>query len=451
MIPNRIKRVNTLLLQEITNILRREIKDPRVSGFATLTEVRVSADLRSARVYVSVLEGEEKRGDAVTGLNSAADFIRGLLMKNISLKRIPALQFIADDSIERGVRVSRLIDEIAKEDSAVEQLSEAADFATINEEFSKHRSFALFCHINPDGDAVGACLAVSRALRARGKTVDIFSHDGVPEFFKFMLDPDETMYDKHDAPKMEPNYDAVVLLDCATKKRAGESMFHIIDTARVTINIDHHVTNHTFARYNFIDPEASSTCEILYNFFTDSRWDITPDVAEGLYLGIMYDTGRFIHSNTTPEVFRVCSDLVSMGADPARIANGVYNHRTLASLRMLGHALSHSKFAAGSRVVWASIPRTVFNELGASDPDTEGIVEQLGKYTGCEVHILFTEGPDGKSRASTRSTGRVKVNEICAQYGGGGHDFAAGLRIQMPLEELEKIFIDEVLKKLPED
>ena len=116
---------------------------------------------------------------------------------------------------------------------------------------------------------------------------------------------------------------------------------------------------------------------------------------------------------------------------------------------MLGHALSTMKFAADNRVVWATMPREVFRELGADDPDTEGIVEQLGKYTGCEVHILFTEGPDGKSRASTRSTGRIKVNEICAQFGGGGHDFASGLRIEMPIEELEKIFIQEVVKRLP--
>ena len=116
MIPNRIKRINTLLQEEISVIMQREIKDPRVGGFATVTDVVTAPDLYRARVYVSVLsQDEEQRRLAVLGLNSAADFIRVRLKDKIELRRIPALRFFLDTSIERGVRISRLIDQVCAE------------------------------------------------------------------------------------------------------------------------------------------------------------------------------------------------------------------------------------------------------------------------------------------------------------------------------------------------
>lgn len=327
---------------------------------------------------------------------------------------------------------------------------ENMDFEALEKLLNSNNAFALMCHINPDGDAVGAVLALGRALAARGKSVTYIVHDGVPGFLKFIVKPDEVILDKSSLPSLEgTKFDAVVMLDCATKKRAGEIFFPLMDSAKVVINIDHHVTNHLYGQQNFIDGDASSTCEILHRFFTARGWPVTRDIADCLYLGIMYDTGRFIHSNTTPAVFRICSELVAAGVNPSQIANSVYNGRTLAHLRMIGYALDHMQTAADNRVVWVAIPRSVYAEMGASDPDLEGIVELLGGYEGCEVHLVFTTGPDGLSRASTRSTGRVKVNEICKLFNGGGHDYAAGLRIDMPLEQLVEQFVAEVIKRLP--
>jgi phosphoesterase RecJ-like protein len=311
-------------------------------------------------------------------------------------------------------------------------------------------NFALFGHINPDGDAIGAMLALGRALKARGKTVTWFSLDGVPGFFKHLVQPGETFLNKETAgPHATHAFGAAILTDCATPRRAGDEFAPILKGAPVTINIDHHVTNETFADHNIILPQASSTCEILYEFMAACGWDITPDIAAPLYLGVMYDTGRFIHSNTTPDVFRICSDLVARGAAPSFIANGVYNNRSFASVRLLGHALNTMQTTTDKRVAWTIIPRTVLTELGATDIDAEGIVETLGRYSGCEVHIIFTEGPDGKSRASSRSTGRVKVNEVCSLFGGGGHNFAAGARNKLPVGELAEQFVAEVVKRLP--
>lgn len=116
MIPNRIKRVNNLLQETISEIVRTQVKDPRVSDFVSVTEVRVSADLRAARVFVSTLGTEQDREKALAGLQRGADFIRARLRESVKLRRIPALLFITDDSIERGVRVSSLIDQALNKD-----------------------------------------------------------------------------------------------------------------------------------------------------------------------------------------------------------------------------------------------------------------------------------------------------------------------------------------------
>lgn len=322
------------------------------------------------------------------------------------------------------------------------------DFAELQKTLEDANEIAIFCHINPDGDCIGALFALGRTLMARGKKVTMISHDGIPGFFKFVPMTSETVATSTNVASLkERNFDLAVMVDCATKKRAGEAFFPIMD-ASTLITIDHHATNDGFAARNFIDPSASSTCEILHRLFTRAGWNITPKVAECLYMGIMYDTGRFMHSNTTPEVFRICSELLAAGISPAEIANHVYRDRSRASLHILGYALVNMKTAADGQVAWATIPRSVFHEYGATDSDTEGIVETLGAYDGCEVHIVFTEGPDGRARVSTRSAGKVLVNEVCALFGGGGHKFASGIRSEKTLQEIEKLVVAEVVRRL---
>lgn len=318
-------------------------------------------------------------------------------------------------------------------------------FEALKKVIDDNKSFALFCHINPDGDCVGAILALRLALLQIGKTdVRVLSEDGVPAYFRFLPDADAVL-SKAD---LAAPVDVAMLLDCGTRKRAGESFFPFLDAAGMSVNIDHHISNAGFCDLNIIDGEASSTCEVLYHYFQFAGIEITRDIAICLYNGIMYDTGRFKHSNTTPEVFQICSRLVALGADSSRIAVRVYDHRSIAHLKMLGFALSNLQTTPDKRVAWIAIDRETFRRFGAEDEDTEGIVEMLGSYEECEVHIFFSEAEDGRSRVSMRSRGRVSVNDICLAHGGGGHRFAAGLRSKKPLSELVGIIVDAVVEAL---
>jgi bifunctional oligoribonuclease and PAP phosphatase NrnA len=311
----------------------------------------------------------------------------------------------------------------------------------------ENASFALFGHINPDGDSISAVLAFRIGLEQLGKrSVAMFSEDGVPRYFRWLPGADEM---RSAADGVEP-VDVAVLLDCGTRKRAGESFFPFLDKARTTVNIDHHVSNAGYCDLNIIDGAASSTCEVLYHFFQFAGVEITRSLAQLLYTGIMYDTGRFKHSNTTPEVFNVCARLVALGADPSSIATRVYDHRGMAYLKMLGYTLGNMHTTPDNRIAWIAVDRATYRRLGAVDEDTEGIVEMLGAYEECEVHMFFSEAEDGRSRASMRSRGRVSVNDICAKFQGGGHRFAAGFRSRDPLEKVVDEAVHAAIEALAE-
>lgn len=318
----------------------------------------------------------------------------------------------------------------------------AMDFKALEEKLKSNHSFSIFGHMNPDGDSIGAMLSMAHILRNHfGKNdVRVFSRDGVPGFLKFMPEADGISTDRERA--ME-KVDLVLLLDCGTAKRVGDELAGCVEKAEHVAVVDHHATNTGFGELNLTDPDASSTCEILYRFVKEIGVNIDATLAIQLYTGIMYDTGRFIHSNTTPAVFEICSDLVSRGADPAEIAMNVYSARTLSHQRLMGYVMSNFKTAEGGAIAYCAMTRKQFEELGAVDEDNEGVVEQMGGYAGCEVHATFMELADGRVRVSMRSKGRVNVGKICKKFDGGGHDLAAGIRFRKPLDEVVEEVIAE--------
>ncbi|HOO56575.1 MAG TPA: 30S ribosome-binding factor RbfA [bacterium] len=118
MIPNRLKRVSQLILQTVSDVIRKEIKDPRI-GFVTVTDVDVAPDLRAAKVFISVIGDEKQRNQSIKGLNSAAGFVHQRLRQEIRIKRVPMIKFYLDNSIERGVNVCSLIEKVRIEDEEI--------------------------------------------------------------------------------------------------------------------------------------------------------------------------------------------------------------------------------------------------------------------------------------------------------------------------------------------
>ena len=301
------------------------------------------------------------------------------------------------------------------------------------------QSIVLACHVNPDGDALGSMLGLALALISLSKEVVCLSEDGVPDILRFL--PGTELVAKTTTLAV---FDLALVVDSGDLPRVGATIQPLVGRAKRVVDIDHHVTAGAFGDIRVLDSRAASTAEIVYALLETLAIPITADIATCLFTGIITDTGSFRFQNVTPNTLRVAAKLLEAGAPPAHISENVFENRTFAATRLLGQALSSLTQTSDGQVVWAHITAKDFQELGATDQDTEGVVNYVRGVRGAEVGVLFREMEPGKIRVSLRSRESVNVAEIASRFGGGGHRMASGCTVELPLAEAERIVISAV-------
>jgi phosphoesterase RecJ-like protein len=305
------------------------------------------------------------------------------------------------------------------------------------------QSIVLACHVNPDGDALGSMLGLALALISLGKEVVCLSEDGVPDILRFLPG---TEFVTQTTDMME--FDLALVVDSGDLPRVGATVQPLIGRAKRVVDIDHHVTAGAFGDIRVLNARAASTAEIVYALLETLEAPITADIATCLFTGIITDTGSFRFQNVTPNTLRVAAKLLEAGAPPAYISENVFDNRTFAATRLLGHALSSLAQTPDGQVIWAHITVRDFDALGATDQDTEGVVNYVRGVRGAEVGVLFREMEPNKIRVSLRSRESVNVAEIAARFGGGGHRMASGCTVELPLAEAERVVISAVREAL---
>lgn len=291
-------------------------------------------------------------------------------------------------------------------------------------------SVVLACHLNPDGDTLGCALALQAALEAQGKRVLTLSSDGVPEIYRFLPGAEKVL-----SRTEQRGFDAAVVCDTGMPERIGQAQEAVL-SARVIINIDHHVTEGTFGHIRIQQPRAAATAEIVYRLLKVMGTPITPHIATCLLTGIITDTGLYRYMNVSPNTFRITAALMEAGASPARIAEEVFERRSLPSVRLLGRALERLQQEEEGRLVWSYVSYDDFLALGASDEDTEGIITQLRSVRDSVVLALLREVKPGRVRVSVRSRDeRIDMAKLAERFGGGGHRMAAGFWVDGGIEE----------------
>jgi phosphoesterase RecJ-like protein len=303
------------------------------------------------------------------------------------------------------------------------------------------QTIVMACHVNPDGDALGSLLGLALALIPLGKTLTCLSEDGVPDILRFLPHANLIQQTTNEAA-----FDLALVVDSGDLPRVGNTIQPIISRARQVVDIDHHATAGAFGDIRVLNARAASTAEIVYALLLALKTPITPEIATCLFTGIITDTGSFRFQNVTPNTLQVAAALLEAGAPPAFISENVFENRTFAATRLLGHALSSLKRSDDGRIVWASITASDFAELGATDQDTEGIVSYVRGVRDTEVGILFREMAGGGIRVSLRSRDSINVAAIAEKFGGGGHRMASGCTVNLPLAEAEAA----VIAALPE-
>src|SRR5512133_1688638 len=310
-----------------------------------------------------------------------------------------------------------------------------ADLDAVVEALRSHDRFLVTTHENPDGDALGSLLAATLALRQLGKDVYMYlaGHAPLPGEYTFMaLD---------ELKRTLPGGDERVLLavDCANESRLGPDP-EILHQSPFTVDIDHHHDNTRFGDVNLIVADASSTAEVLRDVFAELGVDLTPEIAEALYIALVTDTGRFQYANTTPKALRLAAELVEAGADVHRVFQGVYENVQFAKLKLLARALERARVYEGGALVVSFLLRGDFAEVGAAEPYSEGIIDYLRAVEGAIMAVLIREPPrsDGPlHRVSLRSSSdELDVSAIARKSGGGGHRQAAGFSSEATVEEI---------------
>lgn len=271
-------------------------------------------------------------------------------------------------------------------------------------------------HMRPDGDCLGAGLALYTLAKNEGKTADVVYDSDLPEHFSFLPD-----YGIINSMSSGP-YDLLLVVDCGDEPRMGKYSKLLKNTK--SIQFDHHITNNGFCKVNYVYPEKSSTCEILADLLLPTG-KVDATIATYLYIGLSTDTGHFMHNNVTQNVFDDVSKLIGCGAESYKMNMALYRSKTIKKTKLMGCAIKSMRFFLDNKLCIISIRPNDLIETGCTIADTEGLID-LAMDLGCvEVAVCMTEQPENKFKISLRSKG-FNVSECAAVFGGGGHIQAAG-------------------------
>ncbi len=322
-------------------------------------------------------------------------------------------------------------------------MTTTADLGDVIDALRANERFLVTSHESPDGDALGSLLAMHLALVELGKDSAMVMVGDAP------LPAEYALLDLVGAGLVSAVPDdlanrVLIAVDCAQATRLTDA--HLLE-APVVLNIDHHHDNSRFGSANLVVDGASSTAEVLADVFSELGVSLTPAIADALYTGLVTDTGRFQYTNTTPKSLELAAELLEAGADAQRIFQSVYESMPFPKMKLLARALERAVLYANGRVVISHIVREDFDEIGALEPYSEGIIDVLRGVEGAELAALIREPPRDSGplrKVSLRSSSeRIDVSAIARKSNGGGHRRAAGFSSDLSLDDVIAFILRE--------
>ena len=312
----------------------------------------------------------------------------------------------------------------------------------ILEEIKKAQTIVVLTHESPDGDAVSSSLSVMHVVKQLGKEADVI----IPEFskdFNFLPGADKILKQG----KTE-NYDLAISVDCTDLKRLVGAKEYF-ETAKTTIEIDHHSVNAMFADYNYVNPAAPSCCEVLISMFEYYGVEINKDIANCILTGMITDTGGFQWGGVSPETFEFAAELIRKGAKIKEICRIALRKKSKAHCELEKLVYNRMEYFEDGKIALAYLTLEDYNSLQTEMGDDEGLVEMLRDIEGVEVAVLLKEkeGANG-FKASLRSHETVNVSDVALLLGGGGHRGAAGCFIPGTVEQAKSKIVDTIKHEL---
>ncbi|HEY8909621.1 MAG TPA: bifunctional oligoribonuclease/PAP phosphatase NrnA [Desulfosporosinus sp.] len=302
---------------------------------------------------------------------------------------------------------------------------------------------ALFSHVSPDGDCIGSMLAMGLALEKMGKEVTFYNPNPVPSYLAFLPGSQRV---KQELPSPQPK--VLLFVDCTDLGRVNLTRPEISGDS-IVLNLDHHISNLYFGDFNWVDAQASAVGEVALTLINQLGVEIDVDIATNLYTAIVTDSGCFQYSNTTAQTHRVTADLLDMGVDLSSIHHNIFDQKPLAQIRLLQCALNGLELRAEGQFAIMRLSLGDFQKSGAEQELSEGLINHARSIAGVEVAVLLREAGSQEIKVGLRSNIWLNVNEIAAQFGGGGHKRAAGCTLRSPMAEAKQSItaaIEEALR-----
>jgi phosphoesterase RecJ-like protein len=298
------------------------------------------------------------------------------------------------------------------------------------------RRAVLTTHLNADGDGAGSEAAIASWLRANGTEAWIVNPTAFPAPLRFLLENEEWVVNagSNRANELLEQADLAIVLDTGERSRIGR--IHEAIQNLQTVVIDHHPPgDDPIAGVSLRDPKACATAELVYDVISAADGPWNEHIAQGVYVGVLTDTGGFRFDNTTAACHQIAAEMIGRGVHPGLVYERVYGWAPLRKYRLLERALATLEHDPETGISWMTIPREAYEEIGASTDDLEGIVDIPRSIEGTHVGILFRLTAQGEVKVSFRSNGPVDVNALARRFQGGGHVKASGALVAGPLEQ----------------
>ncbi|HSP89192.1 MAG TPA: bifunctional oligoribonuclease/PAP phosphatase NrnA [Ignavibacteriaceae bacterium] len=311
------------------------------------------------------------------------------------------------------------------------------DFNKLKNILVENNSFLLTTHVNPDADAIGSEIAMLEILKALGKKEIYIVNTSSTPYNLLFLDKGNIIqhYNSRHAETIK-SVDVLIGLDFNRSDRLTRMREDFLSSQKLKIIIDHHQNPEDFVNHSFVYPDYSATGHIIYDFLKKtSLVELSYSISYPIYAAIMTDTGSFRFERTSPEIHLITAELISKGVNPTEVYDKIYDQSRFSKIKLLGNAISSLQlYGSKKQVGYMVIKQKDFQEFNALEQDTDTFVNFTLSIEGVNVGILFIELKNG-FKISLRSKGNIPVNKLAAEFGGGGHINAAGIRIQSGVVE----------------
>ncbi|MBR6764071.1 MAG: DHH family phosphoesterase [Clostridia bacterium] len=308
----------------------------------------------------------------------------------------------------------------------------AADF------LRTHDHFLLLTHARPDGDTIGSAYALCLGLRAIGKQAGLLYNPAVGELFAPYMETVKADFDTGNA--------TVVTVDVADSALLFPEAEEYKD--RITLVIDHHKANRVDCPLKAVDEGAAAACELVREILEVLSVELSPEMAEGIYMGLMTDSGCFRFSNVRQKTQLYAADAIAAGADAFALSRRHFIKKSRAKMALESTVFANVRSFHEGKILLLTLPRSLAESLGAREEDVNGLASMTTAAEGCEIGIFCREMADGAIKASVRTDLFADAALLCSAFGGGGHAKAAGCTLHLPMEEAAELLVKEAEKQL---